>query len=1260
MRNVYLLMVLMVGIAAGAMAQGGEISGKITDENGESIPFANVSVVNDEGVPTGSGATTDFDGFYSVKPLQPGRYNIKYSYIGYAPIIQSGVVVKNDQTTYVDVSLKPQAIETDVVEVIAYKVPLIDPGETSSKQTVTAEQIKDLPTRNIQSIASTTAGVYQDDEGGGINVRGGRGDGVVYYVDGIRVSGEVNLPVSAVEQIDVVTGGVPARYGDATAGVINVTTKGAPSTFSGGVEFQSSLDRWRFDLVNFNLSGPILKDKETGSAKIGYAIFAEYQRQLDPRPSAVDMFKVKDDVFQELQDNPLVRDESGNIFTRAEFLRAEDLEVNRIKRNTVDNEARVNAKFDFQLADNMTLTLGGNATYEHFHNWIQAYSLLNYENNPLFRVWNGRGFARFTHNVSQGRNEEDRKSGAIQNFFYQVQFDYEKYTRRYEDDSHGDDYFNYGYIGEFNTMRVPVFQAPEDINGANTLIGYTDSLVYFNPSDVNERGANFTTDLYELNDAQLDDELGYFTPNIQTLGDIQATPALTNGQRAEIPYSIWFNTGRQYNGVGVDNDDDQYRGQIQASFDILRPGAEERNKHAISFGLEYEQRIQRKYAINPLELWFQARSLVNSHLNDFDTESGYYFDDVDGDGERERIDQGDPNFDPYFTDSIYYDYLPNFETQSTFDQRLRERIGAADDEWIDLDALPVESFSIDLFSADELIRSGNDRFVSEYRGYDVYGNRADARGSYFDFWTAQDAEGNFTRPIPAFRPSYAALYIEDKFTLKDLTFRLGMRIDRYDANQPVLRDKYSLYDVRTAGDVGEFGAHPGNIGEDYKVYVDDLQNPTGIIGYRSGDQWFDAEGLEVQSARALAGGAAPAPYFVNQEEIFAPTSDDRAYNQSVDFNPDASFRDFDPAINVMPRLQFSFNVTDQALFYAHYDVLTQRPQARLSGNFIASRFIFDPIDYFFFEQLPVKNNPNLQPQTTVDFQIGFKQKITNSSAFTIGAYFKEFRNQIQYRKIEFSYPTDYFTWENIDFGNTKGFEFVYDLRRTKNVRVNANYTLQFAEGTGSDDQTQQQIINNGGDNFRTVAPLDFDSRHQLNLNFDYRFGRGDDYNGPVSKKGRQILADFGINLLARARSGTPYTKQSNPTFEADAGGGGRPVTEGYINGARIGWNFRIDTRINKAFTVTVGKDKENKEPRDLSFNVYLWIQNLLGTANVRNVYRYTGQPDTDGFLESAQGQQFASSQIDPQSYRDLYNARINSPNNYTLPRRVFIGGTMNF
>lgn len=77
----------------------------------------------------------------------------------------------------------------------------------------------------------------------------------------------------------------------------------------------------------------------------------------------------------------------------------------------------------------------------------------------------------------------------------------------------------------------------------------------------------------------------------------------------------------------------------------------------------------------------------------------------------------------------------------------------------------------------------------------------------------------------------------------------------------------------------------------------------------------------------------------------------------------------------MPRLQFSFNITDNAQFFAHYDVLSQRPQSRNQLNLA---------EYFYWsENTGYKNNPNLKPETTVDYEFGFKQKLTKSSVVTL-------------------------------------------------------------------------------------------------------------------------------------------------------------------------------------------------------------------------------------------------------------------------------------
>ena len=362
----------------------------------------------------------------------------------------------------------------------------------------------------------------------------------------------------------------------------------------------------------------------------------------------------------------------------------------------------------------------------------------------------------------------------------------------------------------------------------------------------------------------------------------------------------------------------------------------------------------------------------------------------------------------------------------------------------------------------------------------------------------------------------------------------------------------------------------------------------------------------------------------------------------------------------MPRISFSFPISENALFYANYDVLTQRP---LNGNRL------NLIDYLFIENNNnLINNPDLKPETTIEYAVGFKQKISKRSAIELNAFYREMRDQITTVRISEAYPRSYLTFDNLDFGTVKGLTLTYDLRRTKNIQLRLAYTLQFADGTGSNSTTSLNLVNAGFPNLRVIQPLDFDQRHNIVLSADYRFGEGKNYNGPktVTKGGKTInwLQNFGINAIIRAGSGNPFSRQSNiqPTSINDNGGTqtGSGFLEGSINGSNRPWQFRIDMRVDKDFTIKWTKGKEGKPAKTSYLNVYLDFQNLLGTQNVITAYRATGNPDDDGYLLAQQSQPQIESQTDEQSFRDLYAVKLNKPTNYSLPRRIRLGLMLNF
>mgnify|MGYP005638316197 FL=1 len=591
-----------------------------------------------------------------------------------------------------------------------------------------------------------------------------------------------------------------------------------------------------------------------------------------------------------------------------------------------------------------------------------------------------------------------------------------------------------------------------------------------------------------------------------------------------------------------------------------------------------------------------------------------------------------------FQDTINYDRLFVADEQSDFDRNLRDALGLDPNgtDFIDVDSYDPSTYSLSMFSEDELLNNGSSYAV--YYGYDIYGNKNNGDASLASFF----AEEGSKRLIAPFNPIYTAGYIQDKFAIDDLIFNVGVRVDRYDANQKVLKDQHLLYSAYTAGanmDLINSTAIPSTIGNDYVVYVDDVDNPSAIVGYRNndGDTWYNAEGLEISdpSLLAEAAGGKIAPYLKDAES---------AAKGIVNVNE--VFEDYTPEVVFMPRIAFSFPISDEAQFFAHYDVLTQRPP---TGNRL------EPVDYLFMSDRvgATLNNPNLKPEKNVDYELGFAKTLSLKSALKISAFYKELRDMVQVTNVLSAYPAQYYTYGNIDFSTVKGMSVNYDLRRTNNVQMTANYTLQFADGTGSSATSGASLVNTGQPNLRTLTPLDYDQRHAVSASVDYHYGEGKDYNGPLLF-GAKVFENAGANVMFSAGSGTPYSKQSNITQEAASGINDRSTLEGSLNGSRLPWQFRINAKVNKEFEIK-WSDKKSSH-----LNVYVQVQNLLDAKNIMSVYRATGNPNDDGYLTSSAAQNTIDAQNDPESFRYLYSLAVNNPSHYSLPRMWRAGISFQF
>ena len=494
------------------------------------------------------------------------------------------------------------------------------------------------------------------------------------------------------------------------------------------------------------------------------------------------------------------------------------------------------------------------------------------------------------------------------------------------------------------------------------------------------------------------------------------------------------------------------------------------------------------------------------------------------------------------------------------------------------------------------------------------------------------SDSSFVYNVAPYQPVYYAGYIQDKVEYQDLVLNIGLRVDVFDNNSLVLKDIYATTPILRAGDLEGVDV-PDAVDQDAAVY---FNNNGDVVGYRRSntDQFFDAAGNTAE--------------FEAINQLGTPQAPENEAGEPITGLHPSIFEEYAPQVTLMPRIGVSFPVTDRALFFASYNVTSQRP----------SEEAFEPFSrYRGLTGQDVVSNARLEPEKTTQYELGFRQRLGERAALQISGFYRTQENKIRIRTLTEAFPSAYSTYLNEDFTTAKGLELGFDLRRTNNLAVDANYTLQFAEATGSDANALAVIswlAPGSVPNF--ISPATFDRRHSLNASLDYRL---EEDEGP-EVFGARVFANFGVNLLGIVNSGFPYTQiaEIKPITDPQPG-----VVSGELGDVRTPWTYRFDLKIDRSFSLGSG----------LSAKAYLWVQNLLNTHSALSVYRATGLPGNDGYFDTTTGQdairtaipsgasyrdhylQYMSSPIDVSSYNMSKSGRV-----YMLPRRTRLGVLISF
>lgn len=389
-----LFLICFSAFAPDALAAG-KISGTVIDKKTkEPIPQAPVTI---EG--TSLGALTDLDGRFTILSVPVGEHTVHVKLIGYTEVVIGNVLVTNDQTTTLSFELEESAIELAPI-VVTRERDLIQMDEATTKRDVTAEKIKSLPVTNVGDILKTQVGITVRQDR--FYIRGGRAEEVLYTVDGVSMKDplggrgpteSLNLSGTEIENVSVIKGGWSAEYGEATSGIINVSTKTGGEHTRGHVEYftdnlgTSALDKYSFNYnrLEMTLGGPepflstrLLPALGLGgpSDKLTYFINGDFDRT---------------DTYTPINNytTPV---------TRAEFRYTKFLGIKVADRQ--ENTGNLGLKLTYRLTPTIRMTGIVKRSYERSLSWDWSY---RYTANtmPWVEDKNDRYSLTWVHNLSQ-------------------------------------------------------------------------------------------------------------------------------------------------------------------------------------------------------------------------------------------------------------------------------------------------------------------------------------------------------------------------------------------------------------------------------------------------------------------------------------------------------------------------------------------------------------------------------------------------------------------------------------------------------------------------------------------------------------------------------------------------------------------------------------------------------------------------------------------------------------------------------------------
>jgi len=237
------MLITLALAASSAHAQFGvaTITGRVTDASGGVVAGAAIVVTNsDTNFIYNSQANEE--GIFRVPSLQPGRYRVSIEAAGFKRFVRDDLDLRAGFTLPVDVQLEVGAVSEQVK--VTGQAPLLETETSATGTAVKGGTLYNLPLfqRNVANVLRLVPGINYQGTSMGIgrgHVAGLRDTAIGVFEDGVVANnplgstGIVSPILNNVEDVKVLTTSLPAEYGNAAGGVIDIVRKGGTNEIHG-------------------------------------------------------------------------------------------------------------------------------------------------------------------------------------------------------------------------------------------------------------------------------------------------------------------------------------------------------------------------------------------------------------------------------------------------------------------------------------------------------------------------------------------------------------------------------------------------------------------------------------------------------------------------------------------------------------------------------------------------------------------------------------------------------------------------------------------------------------------------------------------------------------------------------------------------------------------------------------------------------------------------------------------------------------------